>query len=190
LILTVAVLALLVFALLGVSHEMLKDIRQLRDVSGILDRPLSVDIAQVAGTPPSGYGLPATLDSTTAVVLFLSTKCATCRGLAANFDRSAKALPNGLWIVVEGRNQEEVLEFLDTSPLKRLGSDGRVIIDVNGAIASRIGLNTTPVGFRVENGIFQSATTVPSSRYLRSILPKPVSLMQSHQRNGTANAVS
>jgi hypothetical protein len=172
----VSLLALLVFALCGAVLEMFKDIRQLRDIGGILDRPLDVDVASVAGKPPSHFGLPSELDAATAIVLFLSTKCATCRAIASSFDRSVTSLPAGLWIVVEGRNQAEVLEFLDTSPLKRFRSGGRVLIDVAGDIARRIGLNTTPVGFRVENGQLASATTVPSSRYLRSILPKPVSL--------------
>ena len=50
------------------------------------------------------------------------------------------------------------------------------MVDVADAIASRIGLDMTPVGFRVEDGRIVNATTVPSQRYLSSILPKPIRL--------------
>ena len=44
----VGVLALLVFVLCGVVYELFRDVRQLRDVAGILDRPLHVEL----GTSP------------------------------------------------------------------------------------------------------------------------------------------
>jgi hypothetical protein len=53
-----------------------------------------------------------------------------------------------------------------------LGED-RVIVDPAGAVAGRIGLKTTPAGYRIVNGVFTEATTVPSIRYLASILPTP-----------------
>ena len=83
--LTVAVglLALLVFVLAGAVLELNADVRQLREVAGILDRPLVVDIADVADTRPSSHGLPRVLDATaSALVLFLSDRCATCHALA------------------------------------------------------------------------------------------------------------
>lgn len=177
---TVALLALLVFALSGMLLTAFRDIRHLRDVSGILDRPLDLELGSVVGQAPSKYGLPDTLDTTNAVVVFLSTKCGTCRAIAAGFDRTVSSLPAGLWIVLEGRNEIDVNEMLESSPLKRLSNDGRVLVDINGSIAQRIGLNTTPVGFRVDRGKLASATTVPSSRYLRSILPKPIQLQKNY----------
>ena len=178
----IALLAILVFVLSGALLEMFKDIRQLRDVSGILDRPLDVDVGRVAGTKPSEYGLPAALDSAaSAIVLFLSDRCGTCRSIAASFDSSMKAPPPGLWIVLEGRTDDSVKEFLNSCALKHMTSDGRVMIDVMGDIARRMGLDTSPVGFRVEKGALTSATTVPSTRYLVSILPKPIRLKKTSQ---------
>jgi len=173
---SVAVLALLVFVLFGALLEMYRDVRQLRDVAGILDRPLNVDISSVAGTKPSIYGLPQSLDSApSAIVLFLSERCGTCRSLAAGFGRT---LPAGLWVILEASDPHSAAGFLDSYGLRDISSDGRVIVDVARGIASRIGLDTTPVGFRVENGLLVSATTVPSSRYLTSILPEPIRLKQ------------
>ena len=173
---SVAVLALLVFVLFGALLEMYRDVRQLRDAAGILDRPLNVDVGAVAGTRPSSHGLPPALDSVaSAVVLFISERCATCRALAKGFGRP---LPAGLWVVLEARDAGSAAVFLDSHGLSGVAPDGRIIVDVAGQIALRIGLNTTPVGFRVENGVFTNATTVPSSRYLTSILPEPIRLKQ------------
>lgn len=173
---SVGVLALLVFVLFGALLEMYRDVRQLRDVAGILDRPLNVDIGAAAGTKPSIYGLPQGLDSVpSAILLFLSERCGTCRSLAAGFGRP---LPAGLWVILEATDPRSAAAFLDSYALRDISSDGRVVIDVAGEIARRIGLDTTPVGFRVENGLLASATTVPSSRYLTSILPEPIRLKQ------------
>jgi hypothetical protein len=58
-------LALVVFVLCGVVYELFRDVRQLRDVAGILDRPLHVEIGAVAGARPSSYGLPEAAVSAT-----------------------------------------------------------------------------------------------------------------------------
>jgi hypothetical protein len=170
----VGVLALLVFVLCGVVYELFRDVRQLRDVAGILDRPLNVDLGPVAGTRPSGHGLPEALDSAaSALVLFLSDRCGTCRSLAAGLERQ---LPPGLWVVLEARSADSAAKFMESYELTRMAEDGRLVVDVAGTIAGRIGLDLTPVGFRVEGGRIVSATTVPSKRYLLSILPKPIRL--------------
>ena len=172
--LSVGVLALLTFVLLGVVIELYRDVRQLREVNGILDRPLEVDVGDVAGKAPSSYGLPKALDSVaSAILLFVSDRCGTCHALAAGFKG---ALPQGLWVVLEARSPESTEEFLASYRLTAMSTDGRLSVDVAGRIAERMGLRITPVGFRVENGRLVSATTVPSTRYLSSILPKRVRL--------------
>ena len=172
--LAVGVLALLTFVLFGVVIELYRDVRQLREVSGILDRPLEVDVGDVGGTTPSNYGLPEALDSVaSAILLFISDRCGTCHALAAGFKG---VLPPGLWVVLVARSPESTEEFLASHQLTAMSTDGRLAVDVAGKIADRIGLRTTPVGFRVENGRLVSATTVPSTRFLSSILPNRVRL--------------
>ena len=169
----VSVLALLVALLFAALVEMFRDIRQMRDAVGILDRPLPVELGAVAGTAPSTYGLPSALDhAASAVVLFLSERCGTCHMLASALPR---ALPLELWVVVEGRTAESTSAFLERYALSASG-EGQVIADPEGEIARRIGLQTTPLGFRVERGVFTYATSVPSSRYLNSIMPEPIRL--------------
>ena len=163
-------MALFVAALFGALVELFRDVRQMRDALGILDRPLNVDLGHVAGTRPSSHGLPRELDARhSAIVLFVSERCETCRALMAGLTRP---LPNGLWVVIEARDAASATRFAEACEL----SDERITIDVEGAIAQSIGLDTSPVGFRVEQGVLTSATTVPSSRYLTSILPEAVQL--------------
>ena len=166
--LLVGVLSLVVFVLLGVVIELYRDVRQLRDAMGILDRPLDVDLGKLVGRRPSEYDLPNAIDTvSSAVVLFLSDRCSTCRALAEGF---AGYLPPGLWVILEARTPKSASEFLVRYQLRAAAGEGRLVVDAAGAIAERIGLRTTPVGFRVKNGRFVSASTVPSRRYLRSLL--------------------
>lgn len=166
----VAVLSLFIAVLFGALVELFRDVRQMRDALGILDRPLHIDLGLVAGTQPSRHGLPQELDSRqSAIVLFLSDRCETCRKLALGL---SQPLPKGLWVVIEARNAESAAEFIEGNGLPTKG----VVVDIEGAIARSVGLDTSPVGFRVENGLLVGASTVPSSRYLSSILPEPLRL--------------
>jgi hypothetical protein len=176
----VGLLSLLIFVLFGALLEMYRDIRQLRDAAGILDRPLNVDIRPLEGTRPSEYGLPKALDSVaSALLLLLSERCLTCRVIAASLNQS---LPLGLWVVAEARNQQLAENFVRVT---NLITHDRVMLDIGGEIAGRMGLNLSPVGFRIVNGRFVSATTVPSTRYLHSLLPAPLQLKH---HNGAADA--
>lgn len=180
----VGVLALLVFLLFGAVLELFRDVRQLREAAGILDRPLEVDLGDVAGTKPSRYGLPTVLDAAgSAILLFLSDRCGTCHALAAGLQGN---LPRGLWVVLEARSPDSAQEFLTSYGLDRSNAEARVLVDVAGKIAERIGLRTTPVGFRVQSGRLVGATTVPSRRYLSSIIPDPVRLHRSVERSGSS----
>jgi len=176
LLIAVAALALLVALLFAALVEMYRDLRQIRDAIGILDRPVNIDIGQVAGTHPSEYGLPRALDSAgAAIVLFLSERCATCLTLAAGL---VKPMPLALWVVFETRTATSAAMLLERYGLTETETDGRVIADVGGEIAARMALHTTPVGFRVESGLITFATSVPSSRYLTSILPETFRLRE------------
>lgn len=172
--LAVIVLATVVFVMCGVVTELFRDVRQLREAMGILDRPLDIDIGALVGTRPSSHGLPAALDSTpTALVVFLSDRCGTCRSIAAGLGGK---LPPLVWVVLEARTPESAAKFVEAYTMGELLREGRLVVDVDGGVAARVGLDITPAGFRVEDGRLARATTVPSRRYLLSILPTPLQL--------------
>ena len=175
----VGLLAGLVFVLFGALIELYRDVRQLREAAGILDRPLNIAIGAAAHATPSSVGLPPALDTAaSAIVLFLSDKCATCRVLAAALDAT---VPPGVCIVMEADDAQSATRFLKAFGLSPEAAGGMVCLDASRAIAERLGLDVTPVAFRVENGKFASATTVPSARYLLSILPAPLKLEKRSQ---------
>src|SRR5262245_39867249 len=116
----VGALALLIFVLFGALLELFLDVRQLRDVAGILDRPLNIDMGKLTAARPSACGLPQLLDSAnSALVLFLSEKCATCRAIAASFDQS---LPSNLWIILEAENHRSASAVIESLGLNRLAT--------------------------------------------------------------------
>jgi hypothetical protein len=171
----VALLALLVFLLLSAVLELFRDVQQLRDALGILDRPLDVALGDIAGSSPSAFGLPIALDEEPfAIVLFLHESCGTCRALATALDGR---VPEGLWIVMEARTPESAKEFLTRFGVPWEGSP-RVIIDSERQVADRLGLNIASVGLRIQNGTIVNASTIPSTRYLGSLLPGSLRLGQ------------
>ena len=89
----VGILSLVLFAFAHSALELFRDIRQIRDALGILDRPIDIEIGSARDASPADFGLPSELnDAQTAFVLFLSPKCSTCRVLAENI---GGALPSG-----------------------------------------------------------------------------------------------
>lgn len=167
----VGIISLVLVVVLRAQLEMFRDVRQLRHAAGIMDRPLDVGIEAIAGTAPSEYGLPEALDSApNALLLFFSDKCLTCRVIASSLNQS---LPLGIWVLAQARDAAAAENFIDITGMV---PHERVIQDLGGEIANRLGIDVSPVGFRIENGRFASATTVPSIRYLESIAPKPIKL--------------
>src|SRR5260370_8147931 len=74
----VAILAIGEFLLFGALAEAYRDIRQIREASGALDKPMPVDLGHLVGRAPRTCGLDANLDSTLRpVALFLSNPCNT-----------------------------------------------------------------------------------------------------------------
>lgn len=175
----VALLALLVFLLLGAVVELFRDVEQLRDELGIIDTPRDVELGNVAGGDPSSYELPKALDNEPfAIVLFLHEGCGTCKSLAEGLNGR---VPDGLWLVIEARSREVATGFLSRHGLSE-GVSQRVVIDEGQHSANLLGLDTTPVALRIQNGTIVSASTVPSSRYLRGILPNLIRLNTGRRR--------
>lgn len=160
--LLVACLAALVFLLLGAQIELHRDVAQLREYGGLIDRPSPLDIGVASGAAPSVYGLPGSLDSArSAVVLFVSDKCATCRSIVANLNG---ILPPGLTIVLGVGDDPDGVTL-------QYGLDReRTVLDVQGGITERLGLRVLPAAVIVGDGCLLRATTVPSSRQLYMLL--------------------
>jgi hypothetical protein len=159
------VLGAVVFILLGALVELFRQVQQIRMHLDLVDRPTPLDLGKRQGMPASAVGLPALLDDAqTAMVLFLSNTCATCRSIAAAL---RGAVPQTLWIIVEPVLHDDADLFVEEFQLR----SERTIIDQHGRIAHQLGLDITPSAIFIQNGRLLRAHTVPSSRQLLSALP-------------------
>lgn len=160
----VVLLGALLFVLLGSQVEMYRDISQLRDLSGLIDRPLTVDVSAAVGGKPSAYGLPAELDAVDAgIALFLSDKCGTCRSIANSL---ADAVPADLWLVLDPANPRKDSEIKVSYQL----DPAKVTVDRSREISSSVGVTITPAAVVVRDGRIERAATVPSTRQLQDLL--------------------
>lgn len=160
----VIALGVLVFLLLGALIEMYRDLAQVREYSGLLDRPLPIELGDRQGTRPSAWGLPPALDKAQrALVVLLSDRCATCRTIMASLNGT---VPEHVVLVLEppgGMGDSELAIQITT------GSD-RVVIDREHSIADRLQIQLTPSALVVEDGVIDRALTVPSVRQFEALV--------------------
>lgn len=159
----VVVLGVLLLLLLGSHVEMYRTVEQLREYSGLVDRPLPLDLPDER--TPSRVGLPATLDSAVrGVVLLLSDRCGTCRSIAAALDGAVN--PDLVLVVEPGQGADGAGEL---ALMYRLDPE-RTVVDRDGGISGALGIKVTPAAIIIENGEMVRASTVPSTRQLDMIL--------------------
>jgi hypothetical protein len=162
----VVVLFVCLFLLAGAVAELLRDVRQLQEVEGLLDKLVPVEFLAM-GSRPSVHGLPERLDDAEyAVILMLSDRCGTCASLLVGLKAR---VPEHLVLLIEAANYERTRNWL---ALAGLGFGDDVLFDEDEAIAASVSVFTTPVALIVENGVLARGTTVPSSRQLQSILQR------------------
>lgn len=159
------VFAVALFIQFGALIEMYEQLKQVRKYLDMVDEPEILDLGLARGLAASAVGLPAELDGVDrAMVLFLSTKCETCRQLAANLHGGS--LPPGLWVVVV----PVIGDGSDFVAAHELVGE-HILVDVDEQITSRIGLDLSPVAVHVEGGKLAKAHTVPTVRQLYAAIP-------------------
>jgi len=123
--------------------------------------PLSIPTGNLDTAP---LGLPSSLATAShATVLFLSTKCGTCRKIAAGL-RDQRV--DQLHVVLVSPSRHEGETWLESAGL----SGSMVTIDEGERISSWFGLSTTPAAFVLQQGEVVLGQTVPSSRQLAPLL--------------------
>lgn len=165
-------LAAAVLILFSSQVELYRQLTQVRAYLKLVDEPTPVELGSASGVLASSVGLPAAVDTApSAIVLVLSTKCATCRALA-NTVRGA--VPRWLWLLVEPASgaEQEGKEFVEEFQL----AGERTIVDADGEIAERLGMDVTPLALFFDGGRLRKAETVPSTRHLYSIAPADLPL--------------
>lgn len=138
--------------------ELFRDLAQLREVTGVIDRSDPVDLGAGAGRRPSEVGLPSSLDAAVdEAALVLSTRCGTCRAIAHSI---GPRWPSRIVPVLIEPSAEKVDEFITAYDLPR----ERVHVDSDQSVIRHLGNLPTPCLVFVGNGIVSHAQSVPSSR--------------------------
>ncbi len=162
----VAVLAALLFVLLGAQIELFEQVKQMRRFLDLEDRVTVLELGAAKGARPSGFGLPVDIDEADhALVLLLSNKCASCQTIAATM--RGGHLPPSTWLVVVPVTGDGS-DFVEAYQLQNAP---RVLVDRDERITGGLGIDVTPAGLLVEDGRLVSAQTVPSVRHLRAVQP-------------------
>lgn len=160
LVLVVAVLVLVCLFALMDQHRTLEEVREHLG-TGDAPRPLTHPVGPIVA---SEIGLPAALDGAPhAVVLFLSTTCATCATVA----RSLRGpQPDDLHVVVRTPSTAAGVAWCDEVGLR----PGTVTLATDDRIADAFDLRVTPAGFVLRHDRIATAQTVPSPRQLQALL--------------------
>jgi len=176
----VALLAIGVFLLFGALAEAYRDIRQLREAAGITDQPTPVDLGKVRDATPSSLGLHPDLDSAVhAVVVYLESRCGTCRTILGTLNGG---IPNGIWLVVIAESAAEASEWLAEAAIEGHSPAGRrVMISSAEEVERNLGVRLTPLAIEIENGRLVRARTIPSARQFYALVPTTFSLNREKQ---------
>ncbi len=155
----VAVVAFSLVVLLTAQVELFRDMKQVRELTGMIDRPIPLDLGAMQGRSPTELGLKAM----TGAILVLSDRCGTCRSLAAALDGS---VPPHLQIVLSNPGGR-------TSELPTVWDLGdRVIDDTDGSIMTALDIKATPAAISIVDGVMNEAQSVPSVRQLHEFLDR------------------
>jgi hypothetical protein len=172
-----AVLAIGEFLLFGALAEAYRDIRQIREASGLLDSPMPVDLAHVAGSKPSNCGLDPALDSAVgAVTVFLDKLCNTCNMILRGLEGH---IPAGMWFAVVSDSVDDAVSWLQDSGIAVARDDlsrHRVMVLSQDQAQRNLGEIVTPLAVEIENGRLTRARTVPSVRQFYALIPTVLSL--------------
>lgn len=178
----VSLLAVGEFLLFGALAEAYRDLRQIRENAGLVDKPTPVDMGGLQNKLASTCGLAPELDSIVqAVVVYLDRRCGTCRMIV---DSLSGGLPRGMWLVLVLSAKEEGPGWLAETGLDQRNDLGRRVMFMSAdEMQHHLGTVLTPLAIEVENGRLTRAVTIPSVRQFYAMVPMAVSLSTpSHQK--------
>jgi hypothetical protein len=165
-----ALLAVGEFLLFGALAEAYRDIKQIREVSGLIDRPVPVDLGPAREKAPSSLGLHPELDSAVrAVAVYLDSRCGTCRTIVSSINGG---IPEGIWLVIVAESAEKAFAWLSGGGLTE-GSPAarRVTVMTPEEAEQHLGVVATPLAIDIEHGRLVRARIVPSVRQFYALVP-------------------
>jgi hypothetical protein len=166
----VALLAVGEFLLFGALAEAYRDIKQIREVSGLIDRPMPVDLGQARDKAPSRLGLHPELDSAVhAVAVYLDNRCGTCQSIVSSINGG---IPEGIWLVIIAESAEKAFAWLGSAGLNEGSAAARRVIVTSPEEAEQhLGGVATPLAIEIEHGRLVRARIVTSVRQFYGLVP-------------------
>jgi hypothetical protein len=145
-----------------------KGLLQIRTALSLVDTPYDLGLVDGEVSRASAAGLPTVFDAEDLVVIAIfSTKCASCITVAQDW-RGRVSEPT--WALIAAGSEDQAREFQSKVGLP---SD-RVLVDVDGRIASNLKIRTFPSAVVFSKGELKTATTIPSYRQLRALIQDSV----------------
>lgn len=161
------VLSILNALMFGALVEMYRQIQHIRDSSGLLDQPMSIDVRMGSLLPTERMGYRAS-EAVNGVdrhaLLFLSDSCTTCERVAKGIP--AKFTPR-LTVLVEARDDSSALRWMDKFGLTELP---QAQYDRDRVVADETGVSVIPSIVLFEDGAVIGGHTMPSRRHIKAVL--------------------
>jgi hypothetical protein len=157
----VVVIGGLVTLCCGALLEVFRQLAEVRTVLSLDDQPKPLNL-QGLDASLEELGMPSTIGKKPEeIVVFLSGTCATCLAIAEAFRGGS---PDSVWFVVAARETHKVV-----APLRSSGE--RLVVDQEGAIAARLGLEIVPTVLTLTYGGIGRAYAVGTPRQVMGLIP-------------------
>lgn len=159
-----AMLALFILLMFGALVELHRQVLQLRQSAGLVDRSRPLEFnSEVSLSSLPIPGLQGTAADERSALLLLSDSCTTCAEVAGGLGPTE---PSRLVTLVEGRSRASAAEWMAQVGLQHSAT---VLYDEDGRIAAALGVSVTPAAVKFEGLAPIEAATVPSSRQLAKV---------------------
>ena len=158
------ILALLVTLCCGALLEVFRQLASVRTILKLDDRAMPLDLAG-QGKSAAVVGIEVGLERLPeSICVFLSSRCSTCRTIAAAFKGGP---PANTWFILEVDNESG-----RNTMLGLLGASAdRTVLDHNSVIAGALGLDVTPSIVSFDYGVVSRAYGVSSVKQVIDLLP-------------------
>jgi hypothetical protein len=158
-----SLLALVLASVCAAPVEVFRQLKELRVALDLDDLPLPLDLrgTEIRAADLGLHDGIASLPE--AIIVVLSTKCATCLAIVQSF---AGGAPSSVWFVLQTAEGEPASIGSVLS-----SSRERLLVDVGGRLCERVGIQVTPSVLTVRWGEVVRAQAVSSVRQVLSLVP-------------------
>jgi hypothetical protein len=163
----VAVTAVVTVICCAAIVEVFSQLAELRAASNLDDEPMQLD--EHLGLDGREFsvaslGLPREVSKfSEALVVFLHSRCGTCRAIA---DAFREGVPDRVWIVIPEDDIRRVSSFEALASSSR-----RVVADTSDGVAATLGMDVTPSVITLRYGVVEHAFGISTPKQVFGFIP-------------------